>query len=165
MSEERNAAARIYREAAEAYFGAYRDGPTVEAAGKFWRSVSEGRLEGGDDDPAQFYLAGDFFRRLYGVFNPWVRLHGFFILAVTRDKVHALAYGGFEKIEVTAVIAVFDRDEVWLRSDAGGKVIYLESRKHQVALDGSVLEENTGAAEMLAALTRPPANEAAGLSV
>jgi hypothetical protein len=161
MSEERKEAARIFREAAEAYFG----GTIVEAAGKFCRSVSEGRLDSDpDDDPAFFYLVGDFFRRLYGVFNPWVRLHGFFLLAVTPDKVHVLHYGGLEKFVVTGEIVAFDRDDVWLRGGAGGKVIYFEGKGHQVALDGAVLEESPGAAEVLAALTRQPANEASGLS-
>jgi hypothetical protein len=35
MSEERKEATRTHREAAEAYLG----GPTVEAAGIFWRNV------------------------------------------------------------------------------------------------------------------------------
>jgi hypothetical protein len=160
MSEERKEAARIFREAAEAYLG----GPNVEAAGKFWRSVSEGRLVLGPDDPAFIYLVGDFFRRLYGVFDPWVRLHGFFLLAVTRDKVHVLDYGGLENVVVTEEIVAFDRDEVWLRSDADGKFIYFEGKGHQVALGGAVLERSPGAAEVLAALTRRPASEAAGLS-
>jgi hypothetical protein len=88
--------------------------------------------------------------------NPGARLRGFFLLAVTRDKVHARGYAGSERLVITREIAAFDRDQVWLRSSEGGELIYFEDRKHQVEIRGQ-----KGAAEVVAALQK---KEAAGLS-
>ena len=150
MSEERKEATRTYREAAEVYLG----GPTVEAAGIFWRNVQDSgpRLP----EEVDLRIWATFFRWLHGLVNPRARLRGFFLLAVTREKVHALDYAGYEKLVITREIASFDRDQVWLRSSEGGDVTYLEDRKHQVEIRGE-----KGAAEVVAALQK---KEAVGLS-
>jgi hypothetical protein len=143
-SEEHNDAARMYREAAEAYLG----GPKVEAAGIFKRP-DDGWLSG-----SELGAIASFFAALYWLVSPWGKLRGTFLIAVTKDKVHALKYGGTSE-SVTAIgeIAAFDRDDVWVRSYAGGEVFLFEDRRHQVDLDGAAVEENPGAAEVVAALS------------
>jgi hypothetical protein len=150
MLEERKEGPQRYRDAAEAYLG----GPTVEAAGIFWRNVRGWTGSGIPDefDP-DFPMVRATFRWLRGMVSPSARLYGFFLLAVTRDKVHALDYGGHEELVVTREIAAFDRDEVRLRRDAAGKAIYLENKRHRVELGCSALEENRGAAQVMAALS------------
>src|SRR5262245_14680145 len=148
MSEEHSDAARMYREAAEAYLAR----PKVEASGIFQRTAGVGAGTGADEGDAVFLLE-PLFDWLHGLISPWGRLQGNFLLAVTSDKVHALKWGGAWQSPVEAEIGVFDRDQVWLRSYAGGEVFYFESRRHQIELDGSAVEANPGAAEVVEALS------------
>src|SRR5262245_29146148 len=54
-----------------------------------------------DDEDAVISFFGALFRSLSG---RWNRLSGYFLLAVSRDKVHALNYGGFDKLVITGEI-------------------------------------------------------------
>jgi hypothetical protein len=146
MSQEGKDPARIYREAAGAYLG----GPRVEAAGIFSRP----------DEDWKDWLSGSevegiasLFAWLYEMASQWGRLRGSFLLAVTEDEVYALKYSDDENFRVTEEIGSFGRDEVWLRSYAGGEVIYFESRRHQIDLDGAAVKDDPGAAEVFAALS------------
>jgi hypothetical protein len=53
---------------------------------------------------------------------------------------------------------VFDRDEIRLRSIAGGEVLYLDAtengRTHTIDLDGEVVDQYPGAPEVVAALRK-----------
>jgi hypothetical protein len=148
MSEERKGATR-YREAAEAYLG----GRKVEAAGVFQRP---GWLTPGHETEGSFRGLEALEERL---------THGrpggmpaSFLLAVTKDKVHAFRYGGEgQDFQVREEIAVFDRDEVRIRSIAGGEVLQLSGmetgRTRQIDLDGEVVKKSPGATEVLAAIS------------
>src|SRR5262249_55053615 len=156
MSEENVDLARLYREAAEAYLG----GPKVEAAGIFQRTAGVFQQTGdvaGEDEGGALDLLAPLFDWLHGLFSPWGRLQGSFLLAVTSDKVHALMWGGEGQSPIEEEIGVFDRDRVWLRSYAGGEVFYFESRRHQIEFDGAAVEKNPGAADVVAALAREEA--------
>lgn len=151
MSEERKEWARTYREAAEAHLG----GRKVEAAGVFQRPGRWLGLVETVTIEAPFRGLEWLKERL--TMGRLGRLHGSFLLAVTNDKVHAFKYRGGQNFQVQKEIAVFDRDEVRLRSAAGGEVIYLSApergRTRAIDLDAELLKEHPGAAEVLAALS------------
>jgi hypothetical protein len=148
MSHERKGSARRYREAAEAYLG----GRKVEAAGVFQRPSW---LSPGHETEGSFRGLEALEERLtHGRLGP---LPTSFLLAVTKDKVHAFTYGGEgQDFQVREEIAVFDRDEVRMRSIAGGEVVQLsgmeKGRTRQIDLDGEVVKKSPGATEVLAAL-------------
>jgi hypothetical protein len=147
MSEERKGATR-YREAAEAYLG----GRKVEAAGVFQRP---GWLTPGHETGSFRGLEALEERLTHG--RPG-GMPASFLLAVTKDKVHAFRYGGEgQDFQVREEIAVLDRDEVRIRSIAGGKVLQLSGmetgRTRQIDLDGEVVKKSPGATEVLAALS------------
>jgi hypothetical protein len=148
MSDEREGATR-YREAAEAYLGGRR----VEAAGVFQRPDW---LSPGHETEGSFRGLEALEERLtYGRLGP---LPASFLLAVTKDRVHALKYGGEgQTFQVREEIASFQRDEVRIRSIARGKVVQLsvmeKGRTRQIDLDGEVVKQSPGATEVLAALS------------
>jgi hypothetical protein len=87
-------------------------------------------------------------------------LRGRFLLVVTPDRVYAFRFkdvGGGLRIEIEDEIASFDRDDVRLRSYAGGELFHLSAtergRVREIELDGAVVTEASGASEVIAALS------------
>ena len=142
-----SAARRTYREAAEAYLGG-----EVEAAAPFHRP-----------GPLPLSATGAVLERALDWLNDRLegrvgRLRGNFLLAVTKNKVHALKYtSGSEGLRIEEELAAFDRDAVGLRSVAGGEVLCLSAtergRTREIDLDGEAVEHSPGASEVVAALS------------
>jgi hypothetical protein len=162
MSEARDDRARKYREAAEAHFGAGR----VEAAGVFRREGA------GDPDALQSGLLGMVFQSIFRLQDSLTKgtiggLPERFLLVVTADTLYAFNCQPSGEVEFGTELASFERDQVWLRRTADGDFIYLyaneKGRTDEIPLEGAT-EESFGAAEVLAALTKKPANEDAGPS-
>jgi hypothetical protein len=80
-----------------------------------------------------------------------------FLLAVTREKVYAFRYEGATGTQIQEEITAFARDEIRIRSMAGGEVLSLEAtengRTRSIELDGEVVSVYPGAAEVIAALS------------
>jgi hypothetical protein len=153
--------ARKYREAVAPYLG----GQEFEATGVFRRPGPW--LQGGGLDP-ELLLAS-----LFAVFEGVLRVFGraeeklrmgrlsklpeSFLLAVTRDKVHVFSYEGASGVLIQEEIVAFDRDQIRIRSMAGGEVLALEAmengRTRSIELDGEVVSVYPGAAEVVAALS------------
>jgi hypothetical protein len=148
--------AKRYREAVQPHLGEEE----VEAAGAFerWRG-------GGSD--AESILAP--FVRLYEYFGGNGRvgqLHTSFLLAVTRDKVHAFAYRQRgSNLVIRKQLARFDRDEIafypeegygsdslHLQVTEGGRPHAEGGRTHAIAIEDRTL--GPGAGDVLAALKR-----------
>jgi hypothetical protein len=153
--------ARKYREAVAPYLG----GQELEAAGIFRRPGAW--LQGGGLDP-EHLLASVLavFERVLRVFGRaeeklrmgrLSKLPESFLLAVTWEKVYVFSYEGASGILIQAEIAAFDRDEIRIRSMAGGEVLSLETteqgRTRSIELDGEVVSVYPGAAEVIAALS------------
>ena len=144
MSEEHVGAARNYREVAEAYLG----GRDVEAAGIFQR------------EPTSAHPVYAVLTRLFERLTRGGLLSGLpekFLLAVAQNKVYAFRYSDWRaKPQIQSELAAFDRDDIQLRRTPGGGVIYLRAnekgRADEIPLDGTHIDHDPGAAEVVAAL-------------
>jgi hypothetical protein len=144
MSAENVNSAQEYREAAESYLG----GAKVDAAGIFQRPPS---MTGGGLERILDWL-NDLLEGRLGL------LRGRFLLVVTPDRVYAFRFKDVGVgLRIEEEIASFDRDEVRLRSYAGGELFHLSAtergRIREIDLDGEAVTEASGAPEVIAALS------------